>query len=267
VKKTNAFVLRADYSRKRIGLFLSWAFLVPLIFSLGITVVQADVLSVCETNTEASAMTAWETNSARNFERRGGLLAEHPFLRKSFAFLFTDRDNPWNPWKNPFGDPASSDAVFISGPWTISVPTSIPDTVLELQSIPFDEDPALEISTWDRPPEGDVGSTVQFSENTSIGSPPPVVAPEPRDSQATSDLAVPDAVGKFSKLDFSSAGSDGLRSESSHDPGDLGAAPEGLGAPPIGPVPQIASPEPSVTALFGVSAVVFAFHRKARFKR
>jgi hypothetical protein len=63
-------------------------------------------------------------------------------------------------------------------------------------------------------------------------------------------------------VEFSSVDAVALHPDISHEAGEQLAAEDDLILAPPGPIPQIVSPEPSVTALWGISALLFACRRK-----
>jgi len=204
-------------------------------------------------------MTAWENESASHKANLTSQTAGRRSATQRFVFWLKDRGNPWNSWRKSLPDePSRGDFDFIQGSETLSVPAAISEAASELQSIPIEDDVFAENLPWNRLQE--VGSPVQFSENGAMAGPPPVVAAEARATGDRLDESVAETFRRPSKLEFSSANLDGSHSDSSSEQGGV----PGSLIPPEGPVPLIASPEPTVTALWGLSALLFVCRRNVR---
>jgi len=212
-------------------------------------------------------MSAWGGGSSRESHKWSTGLAAILEGRERFSLWFKDRGNPWNPWNIlVLDDPSSPNFVSASGSSAISVPASMADAALELQSIPMDDPVPTGSPSWDRAPE-DMGPTRQFSESAGTLDAFPRAAVEgARQGGDSLDFSVPETVRGPSKVEFSSADSEGFHPDPSYEPGDLAGAGEPMSLPPTGPIPQIVSPEPSITALGGISALLFACRRMVRFK-
>jgi hypothetical protein len=212
-------------------------------------------------------MSAWGGDSSSDHHQFSDPRPESAEGRWRFIKLFNDRGEPWNPWKKTLIiEKPPSGLVSDSGSRKISMPAGISDAALELQSIPMEDDVPAGSPAWDRGTE-DTGLTVQFSESAeSLAIRPPAMAAEARESGDSLDFSVPDTARGPSKVEFSSTDSESLHPFSSQAPGDQPGEEATLALSPPGPVPQIASPEPSVTALWGLSALLFACRRGLRSK-
>jgi hypothetical protein len=231
---------------------------------LGAAVSYADPYSLSQTNTQAAGLTAWEEKTVSGeFRSKGKTAAANDLREWQFRYLFNnDPDKLWKPWKKrPFGVDSDSDFALDSVFHNFSVPDTIADTAEELQSMPSDDDIPVRSLPWARPQADDGNeSLVQYSE-----SPTGAAVGQPARAQQTGDSV--DFSGETakgsSKVDYSPAETEGLRSGSPHDPGDLSQAPDGWPISSSEPIPQILQPEPTVTALWGLSALAFAYGRKA----
>jgi len=208
-------------------------------------------------------MSAWVVDSFRESHKPGASLSAIPEDRRRFREWLKDRGNPWNPWKKTLlDDSSSSEFVADAGSRTISVPAAMTDAALELRSIPMEDPVAAGIPPWERTPE-DTGLAMQFSENAGALPPAPsATAAAARESGDSLDFSMPGPVRGPCKVEFSSVDAVALHPDISHEAGEQLAAEDDLILAPPGPIPQIVSPEPSVTALWGISALLFACRRK-----
>jgi hypothetical protein len=265
MRKTNPLTRGADHFQHRSGLFSRWLTEAFLILLLGVSAGRAEPFSFSTTNEDrAPTLAAWEKDlspgSAKSIEPAPD--TQNSLWRS--AFWPRDQVDPWKAWKKKLPlDPSSSD--FGSGPGLISVPAVSSDAALELQSIPMDEDLPGGILLWSRTPE-DAGSAIQFSQHEDLTLPAASVAAEANNRKESLALPAVEADQVAVKVEFSSTDSAALHLDSSRDPGDLTGSPDELPLSPPGPIPQIISPEPTVTALWGVSALLFACRRKLRSK-
>jgi hypothetical protein len=260
VKKTNTLEHCTDHFQRWTGFFSCHVFFTFFVILLGTFVVRAEPVSIGQTNTDhAPSMTAWENDSVSNRRNLISQTSDGPSATKRFVVWLKERGNPWNSWRKPITDEATQGFDSVRGSRTLSVPTAVSEAASELQSIPIGDDVFAEDLPWIR--QQDVGAPIQFSQNGGMASPPPVAAAEVREAGDRLDASVPEAVRGTSKLEFSSADLEGLHSDSSYEPD---GGPGILTPPPQGPIPLIASPEPTVTALWGLSALLFACRRGAR---
>jgi len=186
-----------------------------------------------------------------------------------WALWFGDRGNPWSRtqkrllFNSRFDAPSES----ASSSETISVPVALSDAPPDLQSIPIDEIAPEAGLSWDRSPD-DAGAAAQFSPEPGTLTTPALAVSGAQTSESRLDFVAPGTVSGPSKVEFSSSGSEGAtggaRADADGLPGDSPL--QDRFVPPPGPIPQIATPEPSVTAFWAVSALLFAC-RRLGFKR
>jgi hypothetical protein len=268
-------VRKTDTIRRYEELFQFWRSLFPShllaaipILLLGVSVGRAEPFSFTQSSKDsAPTMSAWGGDSSSGNRKSGATFSSLP--QKSWRSIlgFDDKLNLWNPQKNSlFNDQSPSEFASVSSPRTISVPAAISDAALELESIPMDDPISAVITPWEQAPE-DMAATRQLSESAAIPETSPRdAAPTARHPGESLDFSVPEAARGPSKVDFSLARSEGVRADSPQDTGSLSGAADAMTLPPTGPISQIASPEPSVTALWGVSAALFAGWRRMRSK-
>jgi hypothetical protein len=210
-------------------------------------------------------MSAWGGNSSKESRKSRTSFSSLP--KESWRSLlgFKDQGDAWNPLKKSlFNDQSTPEFISFSGARTISVPDNASGATLELESIPMDDPFPAGAPLWNRPQE-DTGLTRQFSENTdTLETSAPVASEVARESGYNVDFSEPGGVSEPSKVEFSSADSARVHSDSSYGSGDLPGAEDAVTLPPTGPISEIASPEPSVTALLGVSALFFVCRRTLR---
>jgi hypothetical protein len=137
------------------------------------------------------------------------------------------------------------------------------DPASDLDLMPVEELP-LTNRLWWRQAAQEAGQALDFSSEADVWT-PAMPGPNTR-AQASgnpSDPVVPGAAKARAKIEFSSAECSDERQSQSADPGAalLSDNNEIVLLPPRRPNPQIASPEPGVTALWAISAVVLACRR------
>jgi hypothetical protein len=271
VKKTDRSRRSTDHFQIWGGLFGSRISAPLVIFLVGVSVGRAEPFSVCQTNLyRAPAMSAWEDDSSGARHKSSAKLPATMQDQQRFTLWFKDRGNVWNPSKKSLlNDPSILDFSpgSSSGSGKITVPDAISDAALELQSVPMDDDAAAGSPSWGQSLE-DLGLTESFSEKAVMPeiSPPAAVA-DARNGGDSLDFSAPGSPRGTSKADLLSADAEGLRSDSSRVPGDPSSGADGiLNLPSPGPIPQIASPEPSVTELCGLAALLFVGRRWLRSK-
>ena len=235
---------------------------------LGATVSYADPYSLSQTNlTQGSGLTAWEDKTVSgDFRSKERTAEKNDFREWHFSYLFNnDPDKLWKPWaKKPFGVDSDSDFASDSVFHNFSIPDTIAGTAEELQSTPSDDDIPARTLPWTRPQADDGNeSLVQYSESPVT----PAMSQSARAQQTGDSVDFSGETAKgSSKVDYSPAETEGLHSGSPHDPGGLSQAPDGWPISSSEPMPQILQPEPTVTALWGLSALLFAYGRKIRGK-
>jgi hypothetical protein len=264
VRKTDTFARYMGPIHAGGGFVANRLLALLVVLLLRVSVAGAEPISAWKSNdVQPPAMSAWgqdlaNYNSQSNAPLRG--LAE---FKRRFTRHFNDPAIPWNPWKKTLGDGQSYPAFSsdLEGR-TISVPVDISDAALELQSVPMMDDLPPESLSWDQGPE-DSGLTRPFSENDVATTPSLAGVLADMRGQANSlDFSGPAAPATPSKMEFSSANIEGAHPDLLHDSGDGSmAADDILIRAPFGPTPLIISPEPSVTALCGISALLFACRR------
>jgi hypothetical protein len=252
--------------RRCLDFFRAWECLVASrflaalpILLLGVSEGRAEPFSISQPDKDrARTMSAWGGDSSSAKRRSASQPPAATQDARRFILWFKDRGNSWNPWKKSLlNDPSTLESIWDSGSGKISVPAAVSDAALELQSIPMDDDGSSGSRLWDQSPE-DIGLIRSFSHQA---GPLAISAPgaaDARRSLDSLDFSAPEAVKGSSKVEFSSAESAANRADLSQDPGNLLGADQFVSLPPPGPNPQIASPEPSVTALWGLSALLFA---------
>jgi hypothetical protein len=235
------------------------------ILLLGVSAGRAEPFSIIQTNEDrAPAMTAWDGNSSGDNHKPRMAYSSLPVRSWRTILGFKENVNLWNPSKKSlFNEESSADFVSSSSSRRISVPAAISDAALELESIPTDDPILSGLQPWDQAPD-DTGTSTQYSGNaTALETAPPAATTAGRQNGDSIDFSVPDPGKGPSKVDFPLADSERSHSDNPRDPG-LSGMEDDLGLPPTGPVTAILSPEPSVTALWSLSAFLFAWRRKVR---
>jgi hypothetical protein len=240
--------------------------LLALLF--GGSVGHADPFSLSQTNlAQAPRLTAWETNSSDRrltVENVSELNDSKPKWR--IAYLPNDPAIPWIPLKEPLvNNDSAGDFISDLSFQNVSARSDISDEDLEIQFEPIRDNPPGSNLSWSRPQEV-VEPMVQFSESPSDGTSPVIPASQPKASGDSIDYSGQDTARASSRAKFSAADLGGTRSDPARDPGILTEALDGLPPSSSEPIPQIASPEPTVTALWGISVLLFAYRTKVRGK-